>query len=114
MELVLTLKKEWFDLIKSGEKKVEFREIKPYWVRRLVGNWQVYQDSLPFLRGIYKMPFGVDRIRFKNGYGKNAPQFVIEWRALKVDFPTDGLCPTDTDLSKSVFCLVLGDIISFD
>ena len=29
--LQLTLKKKWFDLILSGEKKEEYREIKPYW-----------------------------------------------------------------------------------
>ena len=30
--LHLTLMKKGFDLIKSGEKKVEYREIKPYWI----------------------------------------------------------------------------------
>jgi len=30
MNLHLTLKKNWFDLILSGEKKEEYREIKPY------------------------------------------------------------------------------------
>src|SRR5690625_6384572 len=33
--LKLTVKKEWFDFIKSGEKTEEYREIKPYWVERL-------------------------------------------------------------------------------
>lgn len=32
--LHLTLKKEWFDLIKSGEKKEEYRLITPYWSKR--------------------------------------------------------------------------------
>ena len=114
MELVLTLKKEWFDLIKSGEKKIEYREIKPYWVRRLVGNWQDYQDEVPFFRGTYILPFGVNRIRFKNGYSKNAPQIVVEWRDLAIDFPIAGLCPKNTDLTQKVFCLLLGNIISFD
>jgi len=30
--LRLTIKKEWFDMIQSGEKKEEYREIKPYWI----------------------------------------------------------------------------------
>ncbi len=30
MNLHLTLKKNWFDLILSGEKKEEYREIKHY------------------------------------------------------------------------------------
>ena len=32
----LTLKKQWFDMIASGEKKEEYREIKDYWWMRLV------------------------------------------------------------------------------
>ena len=35
--LHLTLTKNWFDLILSGEKKEEYREIKPYWEKRLNG-----------------------------------------------------------------------------
>lgn len=33
--LHLVLKKQWYDLIESGIKKEEYREIKPYWIRRL-------------------------------------------------------------------------------
>lgn len=34
--LVLPIKKKWFDMIASGEKKEEYREIKPYWTSRFV------------------------------------------------------------------------------
>ena len=33
--LVLPIKKQWFDMIVSGEKKEEYREIKPYYDKRL-------------------------------------------------------------------------------
>ena len=33
--LKLTLKKKWYDLIKSGVKFHEYREITPYWLKRL-------------------------------------------------------------------------------
>lgn len=33
--LVLPIKKKWFDMIASGEKKEEYREIKPYYDKRL-------------------------------------------------------------------------------
>jgi hypothetical protein len=59
MNLHLTLKKNWFDLILSGEKKEEYREIKPYWEKRLIGK-------------------KYDRIIFRNGYGDNVPWFAIE------------------------------------
>ncbi|HET8736229.1 MAG TPA: ASCH domain-containing protein, partial [Pricia sp.] len=34
--LHLNLKKKWFDMILSGEKKEEYREIKEYWIGRLI------------------------------------------------------------------------------
>lgn len=33
--LHLTLKKKWFDMILSGEKKEEYRDTKEFWLRRL-------------------------------------------------------------------------------
>lgn len=36
--LTLTVSKQWFDKIVSGEKTEEYREIKPYWVARLFQN----------------------------------------------------------------------------
>lgn len=33
--LVLPIKKKWFDMIRSGEKKEEYREIKPYYDKRI-------------------------------------------------------------------------------
>lgn len=34
--LTLSLKKKWFDMIASGEKTEEYREITPYWQKRLL------------------------------------------------------------------------------
>ena len=36
--LTFNLKKEWFEKIKSGEKTHEYREYKPYWIKRIYGN----------------------------------------------------------------------------
>ena len=33
--LIFILKKEWYEKIKSKEKIIEYREVKPYWERRL-------------------------------------------------------------------------------
>ena len=35
--LRLSVKKEYFDQMKSGKKKFEYRLIKPYWIARLLG-----------------------------------------------------------------------------
>ncbi len=34
--LIFPLKKEWYEKIKSGEKTIEYREVKPYWTKRLL------------------------------------------------------------------------------
>lgn len=34
--LVLPLKKKWYDMIASGEKTEEYREIKTFWINRLL------------------------------------------------------------------------------
>ncbi len=52
--LHLTLKKKWFDLIKSGEKKIEYREAKYYWWKRLYGR-------------------KFDEVHFRNGYSLDSP-----------------------------------------
>lgn len=34
--LIFTLKNEWFEKIRDGEKTTEYRVVKPYWTKRLV------------------------------------------------------------------------------
>lgn len=46
--LSLVLMHKWYDLIESGEKTSEFREMKPYWVKRLEGK---HYDTVTFQRG---------------------------------------------------------------
>lgn len=51
--LIFPLKKEWYEKIKSGEKTVEYREVKPYWIKRFQKEWAVhfgnYVPNLPRL-----------------------------------------------------------------
>jgi ASC-1-like (ASCH) protein len=86
--LHLTLKKKWFDMIASGEKKEEYRVIKPYWIKRL-----------------RKKKF--DAIRFRNGYSKDAPVITVELRAM-----TRGRGIVEWGAPEHpVFILHLGEII---
>lgn len=55
--LTLPIKKRWFDMILSGAKKEEYRELTPYYdsrLHKLCGN-----------------PFVI--IRFRNGYNSTSP-----------------------------------------
>lgn len=58
--LDLPLKKEWYNMIESGEKKEEYREIKPYWTKRLRNN-------------------GHTHVRFRYGYTKRTIIFEIKY-----------------------------------
>lgn len=63
--LVLPIKKKWYDMILSGEKKEEYREIKPYYTTRFQHLWQ---GSL--IGGEAER-----KIIFRNGYSAKSPSF---------------------------------------
>jgi len=86
--LHLTLKKKWFDMIASGEKKEEYREIKPYWMKRFVGK-------------SYKV------VQFRNGYSENSPTMVMELKCITVGIGKKEWGAPD----KKVYILHLGDFI---
>lgn len=58
--LFLTVTKHWFDEIKSGKKKIEYREYKQYWISRLKGK-------------------SYDIVEFRNGYQRNADKLRAEY-----------------------------------
>ncbi len=63
--LHLTVKKKWFDLIASGDKKIEYREFKSYWKGRLMVERQYIRDDF-------------EEVHFRNGYSKDAPFMRVE------------------------------------
>jgi hypothetical protein len=82
--LHLTLKKKWFDMIESGEKKEEYREVKDYWMKRLAGIKGCGTGyNFTLLLGVKCIHY--DHIVFKNGYAKDAPTITVECRGIKVD-----------------------------
>lgn len=65
--LVLPIKKQWFDMIVSGEKKEEYREIKPYYDSR----FRKYMPRPTNFRNEYIAAEFF--IVFRNGYQYNSP-----------------------------------------
>ena len=86
--LNLTLKKQWFDMILSGEKTEEYREIKEYWNKRLLEN-------------------SFDVILFSNGYGSNVPKILIELKGIQIGFGNKQWGAPD----EKVYILSLGEIL---
>lgn len=70
--LTLPIKKKWFDMIKSGEKKEEYREIKPYYDSRL-GVRLIIQELINGSNAKF-----ISNIMFRNGYGKDRPTILCE------------------------------------
>lgn len=115
MTLNLTLKKQWFDMIRSGKKTEEYREVKEYWIKRLVkdADYPTKEGVFDFIDGYGQeyciteyQPF--THIKFTNGYSLTSPSFTIECKGIRIGRgnPEWG-APTD----KDVFIISLGKII---
>ena len=70
--LILPIKKKWFDMILSGEKIEEYREIKPYYQSRFKSIFEMSPYSF--------IPIGNEekQIMFRNGYNKHSPSFIAD------------------------------------
>lgn len=104
MKLKLTLKRKWFDMIKSGEKKEEYREIKPYWFVRLVFQFEKvfkyctgydWHDNFYRNEGVDHICknkssmigfIPVDEVQFFNGayFSESLPNFNIECTGIRI------------------------------
>ena len=94
--LFLPLKAKWYEMIESGEKKEEYREIKPYWEKRLVdykGLTKYLEDNRyelackrvlfpgrPLIEGDIMKTFerGYTHVKFSYGYTKRTMTFEID------------------------------------
>ncbi len=123
--LHLNLKRKWFEMIKSGEKKEEYREITPYWCARLLYRIEApsggYLSSMrDILKGNYDCKSwtknggppifteNYDSTTFSNGYAKDRGQFENKLKGISIGEgkPDWGAIP-----GKKYFVLELGEIL---
>lgn len=102
--LDLPLKKEWYNMIESGTKTEEYREVKPYWIKRLCANsdklWQCADcDGLLMCSACF-LPKNYTHVRFRYGYAKRTITREIESISIGYGKPEWG-APTD----KQVFII---------
>ena len=90
--LHLPLKAQWYEMIESGVKTEEYREIKPYWVQRLTRygndtlNGRLYADFISSSPEVlkYNIEQGLmcftdyTHVKLSYGYTKRAMTFEIE------------------------------------
>lgn len=93
--LRLTVCKKWFDMIVSGTKKEEYREIKAYWAKRLTTNCECYYDVANeyYCGRIIYRPF--THVLFINGYSKNSQRIEKKIKEICIGMPEKGLCPEE-------------------
>lgn len=91
--LHLSVKKQWFDMISAGEKTEEYREIKPYWIKRLTTNCEVAYDvaAETYCGKMLYRPY--THVLFINGYRKDSPRIEKEIESITIGKPKKGLCP---------------------
>ena len=114
--LNLPLKAKWYELIESGQKTEEYREIKPYWIKRLCftrfNNPWVYcvtEDiCLECLKdaGESWLAYPFDFVKFSYGYTKRTMTFKVKEIVIGQGKPEWGAEP-----DKNYFIIKLGEKI---
>lgn len=128
MVLDLPLEKEWYNMIESGVKPEEYREIKPYWCNRLLGGhslgvkkyWEPelqrtfeavreHGERMPKVFNLHYLLLwkygtrGYTHVRFRYGYTKRTMLFELDKITIGYGKQEWG-APKD----KEVFILKLG------
>ena len=80
--LHLNLYRKYFDAILKGEKTTEYREVTPYWSKRLEGRHY-------------------DVIKFRNGYRKDAPEH-FKTIGVQEHVPEDLAVAIETFLAQAI------------
>ena len=116
--LIFPLKKHWYEKIKSGEKTVEYREMKIYWIKRICNatqewNYQNNYTSVIFesetneeVKGITKMTF-IKKMPciLQNGYN---PKTRLKADISKIEVVNGKY--TDLAIDKSVYAIHLSNV----
>lgn len=64
--LIFPLKKQWYEKIKSGEKTIEYREVKPYWRSRFYNEIGFFPEQTQVMKPIpCKLRLGYTNIYLK-------------------------------------------------
>lgn len=67
--LILPIKKKWYDMIISGEKREEYREVNNYWQTRIMGELS-FEVKIKFENW---KPVKIENVYIRNGYGNDKP-----------------------------------------
>lgn len=102
--LFLTLKEKWYDMIEAGIKLEEYREIKPFWIKRLSEDYVIDDDGLEFTAKDFT------HVHFARGghFHPTLPQ--MRWELKEIIIST-GNPEWGAEAGKEYFVIKLGEII---
>lgn len=106
--LDLPLKAVWYLMIESGDKPEEYREMKPYWMRRICACYHHgmcrHRTCLDCIKiGFSPVPSGYTHVLFRYGYSKRTMLFKLDSISIGKGKPEWGA------LEHRVFILKLGE-----
>lgn len=116
MILKLTLNKKWFDMILSGDKVTEYRELKPYWVRRLFDWREVAVSPEHFLAALIEKKYPmflyakrITKIQFFNGahFSDKLPHFTVDYTGMQIG---QGVEDWGAEKGKEYLCLSFSNV----
>lgn len=100
--LIFPLKKEWYEKIKSGEKTIEYREVKPYWNSRI---WNEFRFHIhPSFVGRNVQNVDLHPVKLRLGYTKRYLIALVK----KIEI-VDGK-DTDIHIDKPVYAIHLANV----
>ena len=102
--LIFPLKKQWYDKIKSGEKKIEYREVKPYWSGRFSKEFEFNQYAFCNIGDCLEMLNYWHPIKLRLGYTKKYMEALVN----KIEI-VDGK-DTDLHIDGKVYAIHLSDV----
>lgn len=110
--LTLTVSNQWYRMIVAGEKTEEYREIKGFWMSRLLlikdeeskefkklhveksVEMLIDTDTIKEKINVGAMKFvPFTHVLFINGYGNDKPRVEKEIESITIGKPKKGLCP---------------------
>lgn len=91
--LTLHLAEPWYSAIVSAKKMEEYREIQPYWIKRLTTNCEVAYDvaAETHCGEVLYRPY--THVLFVNGYRRDSPRIEKEICGITIGKPKRGMCP---------------------
>lgn len=104
--LIFPLKKEWYEKIRNGEKKIEYREVKPYWTVRLRKEYECLGATLVPMKIGEKTTFVMLPLECKLRLGYINKYLTVNITKIEV---VDGK-GTDLHIDKPVYAIYLVDV----